>query len=315
MITFIIFLVITIIVLSIIRGQIQNNLSLHKIIGMARIAAGIGIIFAILFASIVQIGPGEVGVQILFGNVQNGILRSGLNFVNPLIEVEKLDIKTQAYTMSGQNDQDVSESKVISNKSDPIQTLSSDGLTLLLDVTVWYRLSADDVPNLLRTIGTDYEAKIVLPAIRTAIRDVAVNFVATDIYSSKRDDYVNDVAKKLEKSFEGRGLILEKVLLRNVELPQKVREAIDEKIAAEQRAQQMVYVLQKERQEAERKTVEAQGVAEAQRIINSTISNSYLQWKYIETLKELVNSPNNSFVIAPYDQKLTPMLNFSNEKK
>ena len=100
-------------------------------------------------------------------------------------------------------------------------------------------------------------------------------------------------------------------MLRNVELPQKVREAIDEKIAAEQRAQQMVYVLQKERQEAERKQVEATGVAEAQRIINSTISNSYLQWKYIETLKELVNSPNNSFVIAPYDQKLVPMLNFN----
>lgn len=314
MLALIIFLVITIIILSLIRSQFQNNLTVHKAINSVRIACGIGIILAILFASIVQIGPGEVGVQILFGNVQNGILRSGLNFINPLIEVEKLDIKTQAYTMSGQNDQDVNENKGI-NKSDPIQTLSSDGLTLVLDVTVWYRLSAEDAPNLLRTIGSDYESKIVLPAIRTALRDVAVNFVATDIYSSKRDDYVNDVAKKLEKSFEGRGLILEKVLLRNVELPQKVREAIDEKIAAEQRAQQMVYVLQKERQEAERKKVEAEGVAEAQRIINSTISNSYLQWKYIETLKDLVNSPNNSFVIAPYDQKLLPMLNFNQEKK
>ena len=309
MISFIIFLIVAIIVLSIVRGQLQSNLNLQKIINTLRLAAGIGILFAVLFASIVQIGPGEVGVPILFGQVQDNILRSGLNFINPLMEVEKLDIKTQAYTMSGSNDQDINE--IRNNKSDPIQTLSSDGLTLLLDVTVWYRLSADDAPNIIRTIGTDYESKIVLPAIRTAIRDVAVNFVATDIYSSKRDDYVNDVAKKLENSFVGRGLILEKVLLRNVELPLKVREAIDEKIAAEQRAQQMVYVLQKEKQEAERKTVEAQGVAEAQRIINSTISNSYLQWKYIETLKELVNSPNNSFVIAPYDQKLTPMLNFN----
>lgn len=309
MISFIIFLIVAIIVLSIVRGQLQSNLNLQKIINTLRLAAGIGILFAVLFASIVQIGPGEVGVPILFGQVQENILRSGLNFINPLMEVEKLDIKTQAYTMSGSNDQDINE--IRNNKSDPIQTLSSDGLTLLLDVTVWYRLSADDAPNIIRTIGTDYESKIVLPAIRTAIRDVAVNFVATDIYSSKRDDYVNDVAKKLENSFVGRGLILEKVLLRNVELPLKVREAIDEKIAAEQRAQQMVYVLQKEKQEAERKTVEAQGVAEAQRIINSTISNSYLQWKYIETLKELVNSPNNSFVIAPYDQKLTPMLNFN----
>lgn len=309
MIAFIIFLVVSIIVLTILRGHLHNNLNLFKIVNTLRVAAAIGIFVAILLASFVQIGPGEVGVQILFGQVQDGILRSGLNFINPFMEVEKLDIKTQAYTMSGSNDKDRNES--ITNKSDPIQTLSSDGLTLLLDVTVWYRLSADDAPNLLRTIGSEYEAKIVLPAIRTAIRDIAVNFVATDIYSSKRDDYVNNVAKKLENSFEGRGIILEKVLLRNVELPLKVREAIDEKIAAEQRAQQMVYVLQKEKQEAERKTVEAEGVAQAQKIINSTISNSYLQWKYIETLKELVNSPNNSFVIAPYDQKLTPMLNFN----
>lgn len=312
MVAFIIFLIVAIVLITIMRGQMKDNFQMVKILNLLRIVAGVGILLAVLFASIVQIGPGEVGVQILFGNVQDRILRSGLNFVNPLVEVEKLDIKTQAYTMSGTNDQDINEIRV--NKSDPIQTLSSDGLTLILDVTVWYRLSADDAPNIIRTIGSDYQSKIVLPAIRTAIRDVAVNFVATDIYSSKRDDYVNDVAKKLEMSFEGRGLILEKVLLRNVELPQKVREAIDEKISAEQRAQQMVYVLQKERQEAERKQVEAEGVAEAQRIINSTISNSYLQWKYIETLRELVNSPNNSFVIAPYDQKLTPMLNFNQAK-
>ncbi len=307
MIGAIVFFIIAIVVLSIIRVQFNNNPSAQKILGMLRVAAAVCILIAVLIACVVQIGPGEVGVQMLFGKVQDGILRSGLNFVNPLIEVQKFDIKTQAYTMSGTNDQDVNER--VSRKSDPIQTLSSDGLTLILDVTVWYRLSADDAPNILRTIGTDYESKIVLPAIRTAIRDVAVNYVATDIYSSKRNDYVNEVGKHLERSFEGRGLILEKVLLRNVELPSKVREAIDEKIAAEQRAQQMVYVLQKERQEAERKKVEAEGVAEAQRIINSTISSSYLQWKYIETLKELVNSPNNSFVIAPYDQKLLPLLN------
>lgn len=309
MISFIVFLILAIIILSIIKGQTQNNLTLQKILNNVRIAAGVGILVAMFFSFIQQIGPGEVGVQVLFGNVQDRVLRSGLNYINPLVEVEVLDIKTQAYTMSGSNDKDMNE--LINKKSDPIQTLSADGLTLVLDVTVWYRLSADDAPDIIRNIGVDYESKIVLPAIRTAIRDVAVNFPANDIYSSKRDDYVNEVAAKLEGSFKGRGLILEKVLLRNVELPLKVREAIDEKISSEQRAQQMVYVLQKEKQEAERKTIEAQGVAEAQRIINSTISNSYLQWKYIETLKELVNSPNNSFVIAPYDQKLTPMLNFN----
>lgn len=309
MIGLVVVLAIVILILGLVKRQLGNNQSALKALNIARTAAVLAILFSIIFACVVQIGPGEVGVQMLFGKVQDGVLRSGLNFINPLMEVQKLDIKTQAYTMSGTNDQDVNAAG-ITKRSDPIQTLSSDGLTLILDVTVWYRLSADDAPNIIRTIGSDYESKIVLPAIRTSIRDVAVNYVATDIYSSKRNDYVNEVTKQLEKSFEGRGLILEKVLLRNVELPQKVREAIDEKIAAEQRAQQMVYILQKEKQEAERKKVEAEGVAEAQKIINSTISNSYLQWKYIETLKELVNSPNNSFVIAPYDQKLTPLLNF-----
>jgi len=94
-----------------------------------------------------------------------------------------------------------------------------------------------------------------------------------------------------------------------VELPEKVRTAIDEKIAAEQRAQQMVYVLQKEKQEAERKRVEAQGVSDAQRIVSQTITPQYLQWNYIQAIKDLVNSPNHSFIVAPYDQKLLPLLN------
>ena len=311
MIAFIIFLVVLILVLTIIRNQVKDNEKLYKTFGTVRIFAGVGILAAIAFASIVQVGPGEVGVQILFGNVQNRVLTSGLNVVNPLVEVEMLDVKTQAYTMSGAGDQDEVGERI--RRDDAINTLSSDGLTLTLDVTVWFRLNPEEAPNLIRTIGIDYIDKIVRPAVRTAIRDIAVNFVATDIYSSKRDQYITDVTKNLETAFSSRGIVLERVLLRNVELPLKVKEAIDEKIAAEQRAQQMVYILQKEKQEAERKEVEAKGVAEAQRIINSTISASYLQWKYIETLKELVNSPNNSFIITPYDQKLTPLLNFNSK--
>ena len=309
MIAFIIFLVVMILVLSIIRNQVKDNEKLFNTFGTVRVFAGVGILVAVAVASIAQVGPGEVGVQILFGNVQNRVLTSGLNVVNPLVEVEMLDVKTQAYTMTGTGDQGDVDARI--RRDDAINTLSSDGLTLTLDVTVWFRLNPEETPNLIRTIGIDYIDKIVRPAVRTAIRDVAVNFVATDIYSSKRDQYIVDVTKNLEAAFSSRGIILERVLLRNVELPLKVKEAIDEKIAAEQRAQQMVYILQKERQEAERKEVEAKGVAEAQRIINSTISPSYLQWKYIETLKELVNSPNNSFIITPYDQKLTPLLNFN----
>jgi len=305
MITLIIFLFVILIISFLLNKQAKENPQLNKVIGLFRVLLIIGIFIGVIFSALVQIGPGQIGVTILFGNVQDNVLKSGLNFVNPLVEVEKLDVKTQAYTMSGIKDEGAVKG------DDAIVTLSSDGLTLKLDVTVWFRLSETEAPNLLRTLGIDYMEKIVRPASRTALRDVSVKYNATDIYSSKRDDFVNDITKNLEKSFEGRGIVLEKVLLRNVELPDKVKEAIDEKIAAEQRAQQMVYVLQKENQEAERKQVEARGVSEAQKIISSTISPQYLQWKYIETLKDLMNSKNNTIVITPYDQKLTPLLNLN----
>jgi regulator of protease activity HflC (stomatin/prohibitin superfamily) len=308
MIGMIIFFIVLIVVFTALKKQLKDNLGSIKVLNTLRIVAYIGIGFSVLYSSIIQIGPGEVGVPILFGNVQENTLKSGLNFINPLVTVEKLDIKTQAYTMSGVKDEGALKG------DDAIVTLSSDGLSLRLDVTIWFRLGEAQAPNLLRTIGTDYVEKIVRPATRTALRDVSVMFTATDIYSAKRDDFQSEITKNLEKAFDGRGIVLERILLRNVELPQKVKEAIDEKISSEQRAQQMVYVLQKEKQEAERKRVEAEGIAQAQKIISNTISAQYLQWKYIEALKEIVNSKNNTILIAPFDQKLTPLLNLNTVK-
>ena len=262
-----------------------------KILGLVRNASAIGIAVAVIFSCIAQVGAGEVGVQVLFGSVQEGVLRSGLNFVNPLINVESMDIRTQAYTMSSVHDEGQQAG------DDAISTLSSDGLTLRLDLTVWYRLNEGDAPQVYRTIGTDYVEKIVRPAVRTAIRDVSVSYSATDIYSIKREDFVANVTKNLEKAFSGRGIILERVLLRNVELPEKVRAAIDEKIASEQRAQQMVYVLQKEKQEAERKRVEAQGISDYNRIVSQSITDQVLQLKGIEATLELGKSNNSKMVI------------------
>jgi len=305
MFTIFFILLIVVVVLTIVKKQNDVNQQAIKSINLARIVVYVAMVVVLLMSALVQIGPGHVGVPILFGNVQDNVLRSGLNFVNPLVEVEKLDTRIQAYTMSGVKDEGAVQG------DDAITTLSSDGLSLKLDVTVWFKLSENETPNLLRSIGTDYIEKIVRPATRTALRDVTVMFTATDIYSSKRDDFISEITKNLEKSFAGKGILLEKILLRNVELPSRVKEAIDEKIAAEQRAQQMVYTLQKEKQEAERKKVEAGGIADAQRIISNTINPQYLQWKYIEALKELMNSKNNTIVITPYDQKLTPLLNLN----
>jgi regulator of protease activity HflC (stomatin/prohibitin superfamily) len=248
-------------------------------------------LLVIIFSSVVQVGPGEVGVQTLFGSVQDRVLNSGLNVVNPLVNVEIMDVKTQVYTMS------VAQDEGNLKNDDAIWALSMDGLTIKLDVSVWYRLNETEAQQVFRTIGVDYVVKIVRPAIRTALRDVSVMYSATDIYSGKRGDFVTGVTKNIEDAFMGRGIILERVLLRNVELPETVRSAIDEKIAAEQKAQQMVYVLQKEKQEAQRKIIEAQGISDYNRIVSQSITDQVLQLKGIEATLELSKSQNSKMVI------------------
>jgi regulator of protease activity HflC (stomatin/prohibitin superfamily) len=136
-----------------------------------------------------------------------------------------------------------------------------------------------------------------------------VNYSATELYSIHREAFTGNVKAKLLAAFKHRGIVMENVLLRDILLPDKIRMAIDEKIAAEQEAQKMQYVLQRESQEAERKRLEAAGIADAQKIIAGSLTNQYLQYNYMTTLKELANSKNSTFVITPFDSKLTPMLN------
>jgi regulator of protease activity HflC (stomatin/prohibitin superfamily) len=223
--------------------------------------------------------------------------------VNPFVTIEEMDVRTQAYTMSGKD----TEGQV--RGDDAIEVLSGDGLTLRLELTVQYRLSSSDAAIVYRSIGTDYVEKVVRPEIRSAIRDAAVGYLATDLYAGRRDEFIQRVRTRLEKVFRDRGIVLEAALLRNIELPARVREAINDKIAAEQESQKMVYILQKERQEADRKRVEAAGISDAQKIISSSLTNQYLQYNYIQALKELTQSKNSTFVITPMDQKLTPMIN------
>ena len=288
-------------------GGIQQR-SLYSAAGIAYPIFFLLALVILAFGSFVTIEPGEVGVQVFFGDVQNDVLESGFHAINPLVNVVRMDSRTQAYTMSAKTN----EGQV--KGDDAIQVLSQDGLTLTLEVTVQYHLSAPSAPKVYNSIGLDYVEKIVRPEIRSALRDAAVNFLATDLYSSKRDDYTRLVKEKLLSAFKDRGIVLENVLLRDILLPEKVRTAIDEKIAAEQESQKMQYVLQRERQEADRKRVEAGGISDAQKIIAGSLTNQYLQYNYITTLKELVNSKNSTFVITPFDSKLTPMLNVNSGK-
>ncbi len=288
-------------------GGIQQN-SIARAAGIAYPIFFLLAILILAIGSFVTIEPGEVGVQVFFGDVQNDVLASGFHLINPLINIVRMDSRTQAYTMSAKTN----EGQV--KGDDAIQVLSQDGLTLTLEVTVQYHLSQPSAPKVYSTIGLDYVEKVVRPEIRSALRDAAVNYLATDLYSTKRDDYTRTVKDKLVAAFKDRGIVLENELLRDILLPEKVRTAIDEKIAAEQESQKMQYVLQRERQEADRKRVEAAGISDAQKIIAGSLTNQYLQYNYITTLKELVNSKNSTFVITPFDSKLTPMLNVNPNK-
>lgn len=255
---------------------------------IAIVLMGLGIVTSCF----VQIDAGQVGVKKLFGKVQPSVLHSGLNFVNPLYEIERLDIKTLNYTMSGVNDQG---SK--SGDDDAIKVLTADGLEVTIDLTVLYRVVASEAPRIIRETGVNYEDKIVRPISRTRIRDNAVYYDAIALYSTKRDEFQNRIFKGIEADFKSRGLLLENLLVRNITLPAAVKGTIEQKIQAEQESQKMQFILAKERQEADRKRVEAQGIADYQRIISESLTERQLQYEQIKAMKELAASQNAKIIM------------------
>lgn len=254
---------------------------------------------ASIFASVVQINPGEIGVQKLFGKVSNETLESGLNLVNPLVEVVTFDIRTQNYTMSGVQDEG---SKL---GDDAIRVLTADGLEVVIDLTVLYKLIPVESPRILKEIGTDYRNTIVRPICRTKIRDNAVYYDAVALYSTRRDEFQTRIFTTIEKDFKSRGLLLEQLLVRNITLPTSVKATIESKINAEQDAQKMTFVLQKEKQEAERKRVEAQGIADYQKILSTGLSDKQLQY---EMIKAIATSPNAKLIIMGNGKNSTPVI-------
>jgi regulator of protease activity HflC (stomatin/prohibitin superfamily) len=264
----------------------------------------IALSFIFLVASMVRlVPPGNVGVVIVFGKVQETTLKNGLHLVNPFASIEKMSIRTEEYTMSGMP----REGQV--RGDDAIQALTSEGLMVRLDVTVWYHLVPEGAAEVYSTLGVRFVDKIVRPAARTSIRNVISNYKVEDIYTQNRESVSIEISENLKEAVQDRNVGIERVLLRDVKLPTKVQNEIDAKMAAKQEAEKMEFILDKEKREAERKALEAQGISDANKIIAKSLSKSYLQWYYIKTLQQLVNSPNNTVIVTPFDQKLTPLLN------
>jgi regulator of protease activity HflC (stomatin/prohibitin superfamily) len=269
----------------------KNNTAIAKFEGIGKKISIVLVALGIMTSCVKQIDAGEIGVKILFGSIQKEVMLSGLHFINPLLDVKKMDVKTQNYTMSGVHDEGDKAG------DDAIKVLTSDGLEVTIDLTVLFRLVSNEAPRLLGETGADYRDKIVRPITRTKIRDNAVYYQAVDLFGSKRDEFQQRIYKTIEDDFKKRGLMLEQLLVRNITLPNSVKASIESKINAEQDAKKMEFVLQKEKQEAERKRVEAQGIADYQKIINTGLTDQQLQYEQIKAMQALALSPNAKVIV------------------
>jgi len=273
----------------------------NRFAGMATIVGIIAVVLGLILSSIKVINRGQVGVQVLFGKVQSDVLESGLHFIDPVVEVDTLSVQLQNYTMSGKD----SEGAV--KGDDAIRVLSSDGLEVTIDLSVLYKINPEKAPFILQNIGENYEDKVVRPITRTAIRDNAVNYQAVDLYSVKREEFQAKINRTITENFAKNGLEVQQILVRNISLPATVRASIESKIQAEQEAQKMQFVLQKERQEADRKRVEAQGIADYQKILSTGLSDKQLQYEAIKAQKEIALSPNTKIIVIG-GNKGTPIM-------
>ncbi len=254
------------------------------------LAIVVAVVLVILLGNPVRVIPaGHVGVKDFFGNVSPNVLTPGVNVVFPFTKVVKMSIKTQ----------EVKETAEVPSK---------EGLTMDLEGSLLFRLDPAKAADIYKTIGPAYQEIAVHPQMRSAIREVTATYEAKALYSAERDKIARETLELFRKMSEGRGIITEAVLLRKIGLPAVVANAIQEKLKREQEAEQMKFVLQKEQQEAERKRIEAQGVADFQRIVASGISQQLLEWKGIEATEKLALSQNTKVVVIGNQKSGLPII-------
>lgn len=229
---------------------------------------------------VVIIGAGETGVYTLFGKVRDQELSSGFHLVNPLAKIQKMNIRTEQYTMS------VTANEGQKTGNDTISALTKEGLDVNIDFTALYHLDEPKASDIYREVGLDYVDKIIRPEIRGIIRNVVSQYEAKELYSEKRQEASGRIFSDLKEKLDPRGVIVEEAVIRNVGLPASLAKAIQDKLAAEQEAQRYDFVLDKEKKEAERKRIEAEGQRDAQKIINESLSDEYLNYLYIKELKD-----------------------------
>ena len=245
------------------------------------------IVISVIISSCAVVNPGEVGVKQQFGKIKGEVQNQGLVILNPLItELVKVPTRTV-------------------NKEVGLNLPSKEGLNVAAEISILYHVKQNKVIDIINEVGVNYERTLILSTFRSASADVCAKFYAKDMHSGKRSEIELEIKNQMMEVLEGRGFVIEAILLKSIRLPVGLYSAIEGKLEAEQQAQQMEFVLQRETKEAERKRIEAEGIRDAQNIIKEGITDANIEWRSLEVLKELSSSPNAKIIIT--DGK-TPVL-------
>jgi regulator of protease activity HflC (stomatin/prohibitin superfamily) len=258
------------------------------VIRIVSILIGAIALLASISRLLVIVPPGNVGVANLFGQVSDDTFNSGVHLMNPFVKVINFSTRLK----------DVKEN---------VDTTSQEGLSLNLDVSLQYKLDPQKAATVYKNIGVD-ETQLVNSRFRSTIRAITANYPAVAIYSTKRQEIVQQLDQQLTQQLLPLGFIVEEALLRNVKMPDSLQAAIQEKLKAEQENLQMKFILEKERQQAERKRIEAKGIADSQKIIANGLSNSVLQLRAIEATEKLAQSPNSKIIVIGSEKGTVPIL-------
>ena len=243
--------------------------------------AMLGFVIA-LFIALLQcftiIPAGHTGVIDFLGYVSDNTLKPGVNIVNPMANVEKMSIKTQ-------------ELKEL------MSVPSKEGLSVDLEISLLFKLDSEKANEIYKTVGPNYADIILVPQFRSVVRGVTARYEAKALYTASREKLAGEILDELEKLVGPRGIIVEQAPLRQIQLPERLTKSIEEKLQAEQESQRMEFILTRENQEADRKRIEAKGIADFQEIVSKGISEQLLKWKGIEATEKLASSQNTKVVI------------------
>ncbi|HEX4952727.1 MAG TPA: prohibitin family protein [Thermoanaerobaculia bacterium] len=258
---------------------------------LRRVVPLLAVIVLVAFvASAVTVVPaGHVGVVDLFGAVRPVSLKSGIHLVNPFARVIKMSIKTHEL-------------------KEDLEVPSKEGLAMKLEASLLFHLDPEQAPTVYRTIGPNYVEVVLVPQFRSVARGVTAGYEAKALYTSEREQLAGSLATELRRLVEPRGINVESTPLRKLVLPERLARAIEEKLSSEQESQRMQFVLEKEKQEADRKRIEAEGIADFQKIVSTGISDQLLRWKGIEATLKIAESPNTKVVVVGSGKDGLPLI-------